>query len=51
VFDPEYKRTHNLEGYDHIQQYYFQPGEYDDNDDSGDQHQDNDPQHEEDEHL
>ena len=34
VFDPEYERIHALEGYDRIRQYYFQPGEYDtDNDD------------------
>jgi hypothetical protein len=34
-------------------QYYFQPGEYDtdDNDDSNNQHQDDDTQHAEDEHL
>ena len=44
VFDPEYERIHNLEGYDRIRQYYFQPGEYDtdDDDDSYDQHQDED---------
>jgi hypothetical protein len=35
VFDSEYVRIHNLEGYDRITQYYFRPGEYnsDDNDD------------------
>jgi hypothetical protein len=35
VFDSEYVRIHNLEGYDRIAQYYFRPGEYnsDDNDD------------------
>ena len=34
VFDPEYEQIHALEGYDCIRQYYFQPGEYDtDNDD------------------
>jgi len=35
VFDSEYVRIHNLEGYDRIAQYYFTPGEYnsDDNDD------------------
>ncbi len=44
VFDLEYERIHNLEGYDCIWQYYFQPGEYDtdDDDDSYDQHQDED---------
>ena len=35
VFVPEYERIHALEGYDRIRQYYFQPGEYDtDNDDN-----------------
>ncbi len=29
VFDPEYVRVENLEGYDHISQYYFRPGDYD----------------------
>jgi hypothetical protein len=29
VFDPEYVRVENLEGYDHISQYYFCPGDYD----------------------
>jgi hypothetical protein len=40
VFDPEYERIHSLEGYDRIRQYYFQPGQYDtdDNDDSEQQH-------------
>ncbi len=33
VIDPEYERIHALEGYDCIQQYYFQPGEYDTDDD------------------
>ena len=44
MFDPEYERIHNLEGYDRIRQYYFQAGEYDtdDDDDSYDQHQDED---------
>ena len=28
VFDSEYVRIHNLEGYDRITQYYFRPGEY-----------------------
>ena len=34
VFDSEYVRIHNLEGYDRTTQYYFRPGEYnsDDND-------------------
>jgi hypothetical protein len=29
VFDPEYERVANLEGYDRIAQYYFCPGDYD----------------------
>ena len=29
VFDPEYARIQNLEGYDRIAQYYFRPGDYD----------------------
>ena len=29
VFDPEYVRCENLQGYDQIAQYYFRPGEYD----------------------
>ena len=29
VFDPEYVRCENLEGYDQISQYYFRPEEYD----------------------
>ncbi len=29
VFDPEYVRVKNLEGYDRILLYYFHPGEYD----------------------
>ena len=29
VFDPEYVRCENLQGYDRISQYYFRPGEYD----------------------
>jgi hypothetical protein len=29
VFDPEYVRCENVQGYDHISQYYFRPGEYD----------------------
>jgi hypothetical protein len=29
VFDPEYVRVKNLEGYNRIAQYYFRPGEYD----------------------
>ncbi len=28
VFDPEYVRVENLEGYDCISQYYFRPGDY-----------------------
>ncbi len=31
VFDPEYARINNLEGYDWIAQYYFCPGDYDSN--------------------
>jgi len=36
LFDSEYVRIQNLEGYDWIAQYYFRPGEYnsDDNDDN-----------------
>ncbi len=33
VFDPEYVRVQNLDGYDRIAQYYFRPGDYDSNDD------------------
>jgi hypothetical protein len=29
VFDPEYERVANLEGYDRIAHYYFHPGDYD----------------------
>jgi hypothetical protein len=29
VFNPEYVRVENLEGYDRIAQYYFRPGDYD----------------------
>ena len=29
VFDAEYVRIENLQGYDRIAQYYFRPGEYD----------------------
>ena len=37
VFDSEYVRIHNLEGYDRIAQYYFRPGEYNsDDNDNGD---------------
>jgi hypothetical protein len=37
VFDSEYVRLQNMEGYDRIAQYYFRPGEYisDDSDDGG----------------
>ena len=36
VFDPEYARIENLQGYDRIAQYYFRPGDYDsDVDDDG----------------
>ena len=28
VFDSEYSQVVNLEGYDHISQYYFRPGDY-----------------------
>jgi hypothetical protein len=28
VFDPEYVRIENLQGYDRISQYYFRPGDY-----------------------
>lgn len=33
VFDSEYVRIQNLEGYDRIAQYYFRPGEYNSDDD------------------
>ncbi len=34
VFDTEYERIHAVEGYDRIRRYYFQPGDYNtDNDD------------------
>ena len=37
VFDSEYVRIHNLEGYARIAQYYFRPGEYNsDDNDNGD---------------
>ncbi len=29
VFDPEYERVANLEGYNKVAQYYFRPGDYD----------------------
>ncbi len=29
VFEPEYVRIENLEGYDRIAQHYFHPGDYD----------------------
>ena len=39
VFDPEYERIQTLRGYDRIRQYYFEPGDYntddEDNDDDG----------------
>ena len=36
MFDSEYVRIHNLEGYDRIAQYYFRPGEYNSDDDNDD---------------
>ena len=33
VFDSEYVRIQNLEGYDRIAQYYFRPDEYNSDDD------------------
>ena len=33
VFDAEYVRVQNLEGYDRIAHYYFRPGEYNSDDD------------------
>ena len=36
VFDPEYVRIQSLHGYDRIAHYYFCPGEYDSNEDNGD---------------
>ena len=37
VFDPDYVIIENIEGYDWISQYYFQPGDYstDDNEQVG----------------
>ena len=39
VFDPEYERIQTLRRYDRIQQYYFEPGDYntDDEDDEEDE--------------
>ncbi len=39
VFDPEYERIQTLRGYDRIWQYYFEPGDYntDDEDDEDDE--------------
>ena len=34
VFDPEYVRIQNLNGYDRIAQYYFRPGDYNTDDKS-----------------
>lgn len=34
VFDPEYERIINLDGYDRIRQYYLQPGEYETDEDN-----------------
>ena len=34
VFDAEYVRVQNLNGYDRIAQYYFRPGDYNSDDDS-----------------
>ena len=36
VFDSEYVHIQNQHGYNRISQYYFQPGEYDSNDDNED---------------
>ena len=35
VFDPEYVRIENLQGYDRIAQYYFRPGDYVSDEDGG----------------
>ena len=35
MFDPEYVRIKNLQGYDRIAQYYFQPGDYVSEEDDG----------------
>ena len=43
VFDSEYVRVQNLEGYDRIAQYYFRPGEYNsDEDDDNNSNSSND---------
>ena len=35
MFDPEYVRIENLQGYDQIAQYYFRPGDYVSEEDDG----------------
>jgi hypothetical protein len=42
VFDPEYERVANLDGYDRIAQYYFRPGDYDSEVDESGGESDND---------
>ena len=36
VFDPEYERVVNLDGYDRISQYYYRPGDYNSDDSDND---------------
>ena len=40
VFDPEYVRIQNLNGYDRIAQYYFRPGDYNTDDEESDRDDD-----------
>jgi hypothetical protein len=42
VFDPEYERIANLDGYDRIAHYYFRPGDYDSEVDGSGGESDND---------
>jgi hypothetical protein len=42
VFDPEYERVANLDGYDRIAHYYFRPGDYDSEVDGSGGESDND---------
>jgi hypothetical protein len=42
VFDPEYERVANLDGYDRIEHYYFFPGDYDSEIDGSGGESDND---------
>ena len=36
VFDPEYERVINLDGYDHSSKYYLRPEDFDSNEDNND---------------